>query len=88
VTRCSPDETDRTDGSNAVDLPQSCGGLLECDGHLRLDIGQARVNSAQFPHEVPGEFLAGAFGRRFGSDRSQQRRGGLGSERQRSTAGR
>ena len=58
--------------------------LVEDDGHPLLDVGQACVGGAELTHEVLGEFLAGAFRRRFGSDRAQQRRSRLGSERLRS----
>ncbi len=61
--------------------------LVECDGHPSLDVSQTRVDNTKLAHEVLGELFAGAFGRRFGSDRAQQRRCELGSDRQSSTAG-
>lgn len=39
--------------------------LVACHGHPSLDVGQARIDSAEFAHEILGEFLAGAFSWRF-----------------------
>ena len=59
----SADETDGSDGADAVDLTESCAVLVERHGHACLDVGQARVGGAELTNKVLGEFFAGAFRR-------------------------